>query len=64
MEKHYINNLKATGRPIKYEKMSPESTDFSNIEKICQGFLFVCLLVLVANGSSINPRKILQLSRQ
>jgi len=55
VEKHYINDLKATGRPVKYEKMSPECTDISNIEKICQGFFFF----LVANGSYINPRKIL-----
>lgn len=62
MEKHYINDLKATGRPIKYE-MSPESTDISNIKKICQGFFFF-FFPLVANRSYINPRKILKLSRQ
>lgn len=48
MKKHYINYLKATGRPIKHEKTSPESTDITNIEKVCQGlFFFFCMHLLV-----------------
>lgn len=67
MEKHYINDLKATGKPIKNEKRSPESTGISNIEKTCQGYFILFYFGgggRVADGSYRNPRKVLKLSRQ
>lgn len=41
MEKCSINDLKETGKPIKNEKRSPESTGISNIEKTCQGYFIL-----------------------
>lgn len=56
MEKHHINVLKARGRPINYEKTYPESTDNSNIEKICQGY-FVFVVVVVGQWELCKSQK-------